>query len=93
MHMREMSKLSALLKLCNYINEKPNVVAAAWVLSHPVVSSVVIGIRTLEQLDDMERISEPKLEEDIMKELNEIFDINTGRALRNNLETPNAFAW
>ena len=89
----ENEQIKRFLKLCKDINEKPNVAAAVWVLSHPVVSSVVIGIRTLEQLEDMERISELKLEEDIIKELNEIFDINTGRALRNNLETPNAFAW
>jgi hypothetical protein len=33
------------------------------------------------------------LDDEVVEKLNEIFDINRGRPLRNNKETPEAYAW
>lgn len=78
--------------LCLEMGEKEHVVATAWTLANPVVSSANIGIRILAHLDDVERIASLKLSEDVMKKFDTIFDINHGRALRM-AEAPEAYAW
>ncbi|MFI3214878.1 MAG: aldo/keto reductase [Eubacteriales bacterium] len=80
-------------KFCAEIGEKPANVAGAWVLANPAVSSVVVGVRTLEQLDDLERMSELILDKEAIDTLNDIFPISQGRVLRNNLPTPECYAW
>lgn len=79
-------------KLSGELGEKENVVATAWVLSHPVVSSAIVGIRTLEQLDDLEASVNLTLSDDFIKELNTIFDINNGRRIMEG-PAPEAYAW
>ena len=85
-------QLEAFSSLCRDMGEKEHVVATAWTLANPVVSSAIIGIRTLAHLDDVERIASLQLPADVMKKLDIIFDINHGRALRM-AESPEAYAW
>jgi aryl-alcohol dehydrogenase-like predicted oxidoreductase len=44
-------KLEAYEALCSDLGEKPADVALAWMLSNPLISSPIIGPRTVEQLD------------------------------------------
>ncbi len=85
-------QLEAFSALCREMGEKEHVVATAWTLANPVVSSAIIGIRTLAHLDDVEKIASLQLSADVMKKLDLIFDINHGRALRM-AEAPEAYAW
>jgi aryl-alcohol dehydrogenase-like predicted oxidoreductase len=39
--------------LCKEIGEKEFIVAIAWTLANPVVSSAIVGIRTVEHLDGL----------------------------------------
>ncbi len=50
------------------------------------------GIRSLEHLEGMGRAAELELDSEILARLNEIFDINRGRALKPG-PAPEAFAW
>ncbi len=77
---------------CGQLGEAEAVVAIAWVLANPVVSSAIVGVRTLEHLDLLERASELHLDEDSLSYLNKLFDINSGRPLRP-AEAPEAYAW
>ena len=87
------AKLAEFSKLCGELGEKENVVATAWVLSHPVVSSAIVGIRTLQHLDDLEATVNLILPQDFIDKLNALFDVNDGRRLKNNLPSPEAYAW
>ncbi len=87
---RQLAQFSA---LCRELGEKENIVATAWTLAHPAVHSAIVGIRTLEHLDGIERAAELKLSPEVMQRLDEIFDINTGRQLRNSRPAPEAYAW
>jgi aryl-alcohol dehydrogenase-like predicted oxidoreductase len=86
-------QLEAFSELCREMGEKEHVVATAWVLANPGVSSAIVGVRTLAHLDDMERIASLRLPADVMKRLDAIFDINDGRRLRSGAEAPEAYAW
>lgn len=77
---------------CAEIGESPFVVAIAWTLANPAVSSAIVGVRTVEHLNGLDRASELELDTAQMARLNEIFDINKGRPLRGS-EAPFAFAW
>jgi NDP-hexose C3-ketoreductase / dTDP-4-oxo-2-deoxy-alpha-D-pentos-2-ene 2,3-reductase len=79
--------------LCQEIGEKEHVVAIAWVLANPAVSSAIVGPRTVEHLDGLDRAAELTLEADHMTRLNALFNINSGRQLRPEREAPAAFAW
>lgn len=85
-------QFEAFSALCQEIGEKEHVVAIAWVLANPAVSSAIVGPRTLAHLDGLDRAAELKLDESAMARLDEIFDINRGRALKKG-EAPEAFAW
>jgi aryl-alcohol dehydrogenase-like predicted oxidoreductase len=78
--------------LCREIGEKEGTVAIAWTLANPAVSSAIVGVRTLEHLDGLDRAAELKLDPTWMAKLDEIFNINRGRPLRSS-EAPHAFAW
>ena len=86
------AQLDAFSALCREMGEKEHVVATAWTLANPVVSSAIVGVRTLGHLDDVQRIAEIRLSDEVMKKLNVIFDINKGRPLRT-AESPEAYAW
>ena len=72
--------------LCNEISIKPADVALAWVLNNPVVTSPIIGPRTLEQLEQNAKASEIKLAEDVLRKLDEIWPGPGNQA-------PEAYAW
>ena len=79
-------------KLCREIGEKESTVAIAWTLANPAVSSAIVGIRTVEHLDGLERAAEVQLDQSTMDRLDEIFNINRGRPLQRG-EAPEAYAW
>jgi NDP-hexose C3-ketoreductase / dTDP-4-oxo-2-deoxy-alpha-D-pentos-2-ene 2,3-reductase len=79
--------------LCREIGEKEFVVAIAWVLANPAVSSAIVGPRTVEHLDGLDRAAALKLQPEQIARLNKIFNINSGRQLRPDAEAPAAFAW
>jgi aryl-alcohol dehydrogenase-like predicted oxidoreductase len=79
-------------RLCRELGEKEHIVAIAWTLMHPEVHSAIVGIRTVEQLDGIERAAELELSPEVMANLDALFDINRGRPLRKG-EAPEAYSW
>ena len=79
-------RLEAWETFCKGMGEQPADVALAWLLHNPVVTSPIIGPRTLDQLTGSLRALEIKLDEAAMKRLDEIFPGPGG-------EAPEAFAW
>jgi aryl-alcohol dehydrogenase-like predicted oxidoreductase len=78
--------------LCKEIGEPEHVVATAWVLQHPAVDSAIVGVRTVEQLDGLDRAAELSIDPSAMARLDEIFDINRGRRIGAG-RSPQAHAW
>ena len=72
--------------LCKEIGEQPSNVALAWVLHQEGISSVIIGPRTMEQLDNSLRALEITLSTETLKRLDAIFPGPGGPA-------PEAYAW
>jgi aryl-alcohol dehydrogenase-like predicted oxidoreductase len=83
---RRRSQLEAYEKLCADLGEQPANVALAWLLSNPVVTSPIVGPRTVEQLDSSLRATEIELSDESRAQLDDIFPGPGGRA-------PEAFAW
>ena len=79
--------------LCRKLGEPENVVAIAWTLAQPAVSSAIVGIRKLEHLEGLDRAAELALSAETLTRLDEIFDINRGRALSTGKPAPEAYAW
>jgi aryl-alcohol dehydrogenase-like predicted oxidoreductase len=71
---------------CEELGEEPANVALAWLLHQPAVTAPIIGPRTLEQLDRSMRALEIRLDEEVLKRLDEIFPGPGGPA-------PEAYAW
>jgi aryl-alcohol dehydrogenase-like predicted oxidoreductase len=71
---------------CKDLGEKAADVALAWLLYNPVVTSPIIGPRTLEQLTGSLRALEIKLDETAIRKLDEIWPGPGG-------EAPEAYAW
>jgi aryl-alcohol dehydrogenase-like predicted oxidoreductase len=80
------AQLDAYETLCDGIGEKPADVAMAWLLANPVITSPIIGPRTVEQLDETLRALEIETSADVLARLNEIWPGPGG-------EAPEAFAW
>ena len=80
------NQLEAYESLCKEVGESPAVVGLAWLLHNPVVTAPIIGPRTLEQLESAVRATELKLDEGILKKLDEIWPGPGG-------EAPKAYAW
>ena len=78
--------------LCREIGETEAVVATAWTLQRPAVSTAIVGVHKPEHLDSVVRAAELELSDDVMARLDKIFDINRGRALRPGA-APEAYAW
>ncbi len=78
--------------LCHEIGEPEHVVAVAWVLANPAVSSAIVGVRTVEQLDGLDRAASLQLAPEHLDRLNEIFHITRGRPLKTG-PVPEAIAW
>ena len=68
--------------LCHDLGETETAVAIAWTLHHPAVDSAIVGVRTVEQLDGLDRAAELRLSPETIARLDEIFDINRGRKIR-----------
>ncbi len=79
-------KLEKYEGLCQELGEPPATVALAWLLHNPDVTAPIIGPRTVEQLEGAVRATEIKLDEEVMKKLDEIFPGPGG-------EAPMAYAW
>jgi aryl-alcohol dehydrogenase-like predicted oxidoreductase len=79
-------QIEAYEKLCGEINQKPADVAVAWTLTNPVVTSPIIGPRTLEQLQGSIKTIDLKLDEATLKKLDEIWPGPGSQA-------PEAYAW
>ena len=73
-------------KFCGELGENPADVAFAWLLHQKVVTSPIIGPRTVEQLNGTMRARELTLSQDSLKRLDEIFPGPGGPA-------PQAYAW
>ena len=86
---QQMADFSA---LCADLGEKEHVVAIAWTLAHPAVDSPIVGVRTVDHLNGLDRAAELELNAETLKKLDEIFDPNKGRPLRVGT-APEAYAW
>lgn len=84
LHLRD--KLQAYDQLCAELGENPSDVAVAWILNNKIVTSVILGPRTVEQLEDCVKALEIKLPEDFLKKLDEIWSGPAG-------EAPECYAW
>ncbi len=73
-------------KFCSSIGKKPEAVAIAWLLKNPVVSSVIIGPRTVEQLLGMVVALQTTLNNEEIKSIETIWPGPGG-------EAPEAYAW
>lgn len=78
-------QLTAYEKLCDDIGQPPAVVALAWLLHQPAVTSVISGPRTAEQLSENLQAVDVSLPADVLARLDEIFP-PVG-------EAPQAYAW
>jgi aryl-alcohol dehydrogenase-like predicted oxidoreductase len=67
------TKLEQFSLLCRDLGEKEANVSLAWLLSNPAISSPVIGPSNVEELEDMIRAVEIKLNEATLKRIDEIF--------------------
>ena len=86
-------QLDAFTALCEDLGEEPRNIAIAWVLANPAVTSAIVGVRTVSHLEGILRAAQIVIDGESYKRLNEIFTIMSGRLLRNNLATPEAYAW
>ena len=89
---RDNERLEAFSALCTELGEKESVVAIAWTLAHPAVASPIVGVRTVQHLDGLERAAELELSAETLQRLDEIFPLNEGRPLRT-APAPEAYAW
>lgn len=80
------SQLEAFAALCKELGEPQDNVALAWLLHNSAVTAPIIGPRTLEQFESSLSSIEIKLEEAVLKRLDEIFPGPGGAA-------PEAYAW
>jgi aryl-alcohol dehydrogenase-like predicted oxidoreductase len=79
-------QLEAWEAFCKELGEKPADVALAWLLAYPVVTAPIIGPRTMKQLTGSLRALELKLDEAVLKKIDEIWPGPGG-------EAPEAYAW
>ncbi len=79
-------QIEAYEKLCQDLGENPADVALAWMLQNPDITSPIIGPRTMDQLEGSLRSLELKLDDDVLKKLDEIWPGPGG-------EAPEAYAW
>lgn len=86
-------QLDAFSALCAELGEPEHVVANAWTLAHPAVDAVIVGVRTLQHLEGLERSASLKLDTATMARLDTIFSINHGRPLKSSTPAPEAYAW
>ncbi|HET9672782.1 MAG TPA: aldo/keto reductase, partial [Actinomycetota bacterium] len=73
-------------KICADLGERPADVALAWLLRQPAVTAPIIGPRTEEQLEGSIRALDVRLDDDVLRSLDEVFPGPGGPA-------PEAYAW
>ncbi len=78
--------IDAFEKVCKEIGETPANLALAWLLNNPAVTAPIIGPRTIEQLNNIQRATEIKLSDELLGKLDEIWPGPGGAA-------PEAYAW
>ncbi len=66
-------QIEAYEDLCEKLGEEPANVALAWLLHAEGVTAPIIGPRTLAQLDDAQRAVTLKLDDDVLRRLDELF--------------------
>ncbi|MBX3084283.1 MAG: aldo/keto reductase [Anaerolineae bacterium] len=79
-------QLEAYENFCKELGESPADVALAWMLHNPVITSPIIGPRTMDQLTGSLRALDIQLSEESLKKLDEIWPGPGGAA-------PEAYAW
>jgi len=79
-------QLEAYEALCEDLGQAPAAVALAWLLHNPVVTSVISGPRTVEQLQQNLQALSLKLSDETLGRLDEIWPGPGG-------EAPQAYAW
>lgn len=79
-------RLMAYEKLCKEFGEKPADVSVAWVLNNEIVTSVILGPRTVEQLENSLYALDLKLPQDLINEIDKIWIGPKG-------EAPECYAW
>ncbi|MEV0202213.1 aldo/keto reductase [Nonomuraea sp. NPDC050691] len=79
---RKADVIEELIKLADDLGRPLSHVALAFVLSHPAITSVIIGPRTAEQLDDLVAAAELRLDDDVLDRIDELVppgtDLNPG---------------
>ena len=85
-------QLAEFSRLCHELGETETVVALAWTLANPAITSPIVGVRTVAQLEGLDRASELELPANFVAKLNAVFDITRGRPLRPG-PAPEAYAW
>jgi aryl-alcohol dehydrogenase-like predicted oxidoreductase len=78
--------------LCRELGEAEHVVAIAWTLAQPAVASPIVGVRTVAQLEGLDRAAALELTPETLARLDQIFAPNHGRPLRVG-PAPEAYAW
>jgi aryl-alcohol dehydrogenase-like predicted oxidoreductase len=66
-------QIAAYEDLCDDLGEEPANVALAWLLHQEGVTGPIIGPRTLAQLDDAQRAVTLRLDDDVLKRLDDLF--------------------
>lgn len=79
-------QVAAYAELCKELGERESDVSLAWLLHNPAVSSIILGPRTVEQLEKSMRALEIELSEETLRRIDEIFP-GPGKA------APEAYAW
>lgn len=69
----ELLQLTEYGALCKELGESEAVVSLAWLLHNPAVTTVVIGPRTVEQLESAARAVDLELSEETLKKIDAIF--------------------
>ncbi len=79
-------------QICRELGEKEHIVAIAWCLANPAVAAPIVGIRSVAQLDGLERAAGLVIPPDLLARLNDLFNYNRGRPLRPG-PAPEAYSW
>jgi aryl-alcohol dehydrogenase-like predicted oxidoreductase len=83
---RQRQQLDEFAAVCNEAGASPSEVAIAWVASNPVVTSPIIGPRTMSQLESALKALELDVTDELSQKLDAIFEGPGG-------EAPEAYAW
>jgi len=72
--------------LCKEAGYEPALLALAWLFNNPKVTAPIVGPRTIDHLEGAVKATEIKLNDELLKKLDEIFPGPGG-------EAPQAYAW